>query len=123
MNWEEASILIKNTIRTGYNINTQKSTFRYVDQVPPFQCKRYDYKNEAGYKVRIGVRDFVEIPITMLETVFNLATENNRIYNNKVFADAFPKQARDHGCHVHVVGRIFELSGVANKKGGNYEIL
>ena len=123
MNWKEASILIKNNIRIGDNINTQKSKHRYVVNEPPFQCNRYNYKNEEGYKVSIGERDFVEIPITMLETVFNIAIENCRIYNNKVFADAFPKQAKDHGCHVHVVGRIFELSGVANKKGGNYEIL
>ena len=122
MNWEEAAILIKNTIQKGDDVNSQTSTFRFVDQVPPFQCKRSDYKNEEGYKVKIGVRDFVEIPITMLETVFNLAIENNRIYNNKIFADAFPKQAKDHGCHVHVIGRIFELSGVAYKNGGNYEI-
>lgn len=123
MNWTEASLLIKYTIKKGADVNSQKSNFRFVDQVPPFQCRRYNFKNAEGYKVSIGVRDFVEIPITMLETVFNLAIENNRIYNNKVFADAFPKQAKDHGCHVHVVGRIFELSGIANKKGGNYEIL
>ena len=123
MNWKEASILIKNTIQRGDDVNTHKSTFRFVVQVPPFQCKRYNYKNEEGYKVRIGVRDFLEIPISMLETVFNLALVNNRIYNSKVFATAFPRQLKDHGCHVHVVGRIFELSRVANKKGGNYEIL
>jgi len=123
MNWAEASILIKNTIQRGDDVNTHKSTFRFVIQVPPFQCNRYNYQNEEGYKVSIGERDFVVIPITMLETVFNLAVENNRIYDNKVFADAFPKQVKDHGCHVHVVGRIFELCGVANKKGENYEIL
>ena len=123
MNWAEASILIKNTIQKGDDVNSQKSTFRFVDQVPPFQCKRYDYKNEEGYKVRIGVKHLIEIPISMLETTFNQALANNRTYNNKVFADAFPKQAKNHGCHVHVVGRIFELSGVANKKGGNYKIL
>jgi len=123
MNWAEASILIKNTIQKGDDVNSQKSTFRFVDQVPPFHCKRYDYKNEEGYKVRIGAKQLIEIPISMLERVFYLALENNRIYNNKVFADAFPKQVKDHGCHVHVVGRIFELSGVANKKGANYEIL
>jgi len=123
MNWEEASILIKNTIQRGENINTQKSKQRLVEEIPPFQCKRYNYKNEEGYKVRIGIKQIIEIPITMLETVFNLASENNRTYNNKIFATAFPKQAKAHGCHVHVVGRIFELCGVANKKDGNYEIL
>ena len=123
MNWEEASILIKNTIQKGDELNSQKSTFRIVIQVPPFQCKRYDYKNEEGYKIRIGATSLIEIPISMLETVFKLALENNRIYNHKIFVAAFPRQAKNHGCHVHVVGRIFELSGVANKKGGNYEIL
>ena len=122
MNWEAASLLIKNRIQKGDDVNTHKSTFRIVDQVPPFQCERYNYKNEEGYKVRIGVKHLIEIPISMLENVFNLAIENNRIYNNSVFANAFPKQAKDHGCHVHVVGRIFELSRVANKNGGNYEI-
>lgn len=123
MKWEEASVLLKNTIQNGSNINTQKSKYRIIEETPPFQCKRYNYENEEGYKVKIGVRDYIEIPISMLETLFNLALENNRIYNNIVFIDAFPKQAKAHGCHVHVVGRIFELCGVANRKGGNYEIL
>ena len=123
MNWNEASLLIQNSIHLGDDVNTPKSTFRFVQEIPPYQCKKYSYQNEVGYKVKIGGTTVVEIPMGMLETLFNLSVENNRTYNSKIFKKSFPVQAKDHGCHVHVVGRIFELSGVARKSGSDYEIL
>ena len=123
MKWHEASQLIKDNIKKGASVNTEKSTYRIVEEVPPFKCKKYNYKNEPGYKVWIGGTNTVEIPLSMLEAIFNLAVENKGIYNNGIFEKLYSKHKETHGCHVHVVGKIFEMSGFAKKIGNNYEIL
>ena len=121
MNWHEASQLIKDNILKGADVNTDKSTYRIVEEVPPYQCKKYNYVGE-GYKVRIGEINTIEIPLSMLEAAFHLSVENKRIYNTKIFTELYPKQRKDHPCHVHTVGKIFELSGVATAVGSNYHI-
>lgn len=58
----------------------------------------------------------------MLELLFNSAVENGGIYNREVFRNNYERQLNSHGCHVHVVGKIFELSGVAVKNRNNFHI-
>lgn len=112
MNWNEALILILQHIEVGLNLDPN-SEYREVINVPPYQCNRYDYGGEEGYRVQIGANDFIEIPLSMLERLFVAAVNNDGKYNNGVFGALYPQQRANHGCHVHVVGKIFSLSGVA----------
>lgn len=124
MNWEQAyQLIIVNTVY-GLQLN---STGRVVTEVPPYACNNQDYGGVEGFRVKIGKTTFIQIPITMLQTIFEGAVANGRIYNKKVFREHYPKIAESstgHPCHIHTVGKIFELSGVAEKiNSRNYKML
>lgn len=60
----------------------------------------------------------------MLKKCFN-SLKNSDGYNCKVFSYYYPKQAKDHSCHVHVVGMIFKTAGIAetDAKNKNYKMI
>jgi hypothetical protein len=110
MNWKESEILIRSKIIRGVSLDN-----RTVLDGPDYLCKGYDYNASPGYKIKIGEKTFLEIPFTMLIEVYKKAIANNGIYENKVFKLCFGRQCRNHPCHVHVIGRIFEKAGAAQK--------
>ncbi len=110
MNWKEAEILIRHSIIAGMKLDN-----RTVLEGPDFSCYGYDFKGTPGFKIRIGTTTCIEIPFIMLHTVYSDAIANNRIYENKVFKNRYERQLKSHGCHVHVVGKIFEKSGMATQ--------
>jgi hypothetical protein len=110
MKWEQAKILISNNIVTGMKFDN-----RTVLEGPDYPCLHYNYAGEKGYKVKIGMTTSIDIPFSMLQSVFEDAVANNRIYENTVFRKKYNKQYVAHGCHVHVIGRIFEKAGVASQ--------
>jgi hypothetical protein len=114
MNWDQAYQLIITNIVEGMPLN---ATGRSIIKAPPYQCKNHDYIGE-GYKVKIGKKTHIEIPMTMLQIVFEDAVANNRTYNKNIFRIHYRIRAESktgHGCHIHVVGKIFEFAGVAEK--------
>jgi hypothetical protein len=119
MNWDKALILIRQHINVGLQLEPS-SKYRYVVEGPNYSCNHYDYRGDNGYKINIGDRNFIEIPISMLETLYHASVLNGGVYNNAIFAAHFKQQLKNHGCHVHVVGKIFSMSGVAIKKGNNF---
>jgi hypothetical protein len=121
MNWNEAFNLINNNIQIGTDLNNE-SEFRIVVSGPNYNCFRYNYNGSNGYKIQIGRTNFIDIPFSMLEVLFNSAVENRRIYNRRVFRNNYERQLNSSGCHVHVVGKIFELSEVAVKIGNDFLI-
>lgn len=123
MNWQQASQLISQNILIGTHL-IPTSRYRHVTKGPNHACFTYDYQGSNGYKVQIGKLNFIEIPFRMLETLFNASVEKNGVYNNEIFQNNYPRQYRNHDCHVHVVGKIFEIAGVAwAKNARDYKIL
>lgn len=110
MNWKEAETLIRHTI-----IVSTKLDNRTIEDGPDHPCWGYNYNGTPGFKIRIGRTTCIEIPFIMLQTVYEDAIANNRIYENKVFKNKYERQLKSHGCHVHVVGKIFEKAGIAIK--------
>ena len=108
MNWKEAEVLINDNIVAGMKLDN-----RTVLEGPDYHCSRYDYAGAKGYNVKIGIKTSLDIPFTMLQSVFEDAVINNRTYENKVFKKKYARQLKAHPCHVHIIGRIFEKSGVA----------
>ncbi len=125
MNWEQALELILANINEGDLLPPNTAYGRQIINTPPFRCGNYNYENSPGYKVRIGNNTFIQIPLSMLQKVFTNAIENyDGIYKNQVFGDHYSRQLNNHGCHVHVVGKIFLLSHVADKVNNRrYRIL
>jgi hypothetical protein len=110
MNWEEAKALIRNSIRAGEKLDN-----RIVLEGPEYKCKGNDYDGSPGYKIKIGKTTCIEVPLKMLQAIYSDALANNGIYDNSVFKKRFERQLKNHGCHVHVVGKIFEVAGIATK--------
>lgn len=116
MNWETAKQKIKTNIKVGTDLNTKRSSKRFVESANAvFDSARYGYNGEEGFIVRIGTSEssVVKIPWSMLGSCFE-ASKTKSGYNGDYFRKKFPKQAEDHGCHIHVVGMIFVQAGVAS---------
>lgn len=110
MIWKEAEALIRMSISIGTKLDN-----RTVLEGPDFPCRGYDYNGESGFKIKIGKTTSVEVPLSMLQTVYADAMANDGIYENNVFKNRYERQLRSHGCHVHVLGKIFEKAGIATK--------
>jgi hypothetical protein len=109
MDWLSARRLIAENVRVGTDLNTPRSIWRVVLEV-----------GEGGnaFDVKIGENDTnkITIPWSMLESCYvQLSTAEG--YSGKYFRRHYEKQAEDHGCHVHVVGRIFVKAGLARAEG------
>jgi hypothetical protein len=66
-----------------------------------------------GYNVQ---KDIIsQIPFLLLKTVYEDTLANNGD-TTESFCKHYQKQVTNHGCHVHVVGRIFVRAGIMEKK-------
>jgi hypothetical protein len=110
MNWEEAEALIRKSICVGTKLDN-----RIVLEGPDYPCRGYDYNGALGFKIKIGKTTSILIPLSMLQKIYESAIANDGIFNNNVFKERYERQLRSHGCHVHVVGKIFEKAGIATK--------
>jgi hypothetical protein len=122
MDWETAEILIRSKIYNNVHLDSN-SKYKYIQAGPNYHCKQYGY-NDSGFKVQIGANNFIEVPISMLKTLYFSTKNNNGIYERKVFVDLYPKQVKVHACHVHVIGKIFVLAGIMKQDDSrHYSIL
>ncbi len=120
MNWKQAKSKIEANIKIGTDLNTPDSTYRFVEAINTvINSKSYGYQNERGFVVPIGESDKAKIPWSMLKTCFpSLYSADG--YDGSFFRKHFSKQARNRSCHVHVVGRIFVVAGIACTDGEKY---
>jgi hypothetical protein len=122
--WDEACEMILQNIHIGMFLNPTLRYGQEVLEIPPFLCNSYNYENEIGFKIKIGQNASIEIPVFMLQEIFILSVDYNRIFNRRIFNYAFPRQLNTHGCYVHVIGNIYKCAGVSNMIDGRaYQIL
>ena len=105
MHWLTARKLIADNVWVGRDVNTPDSKCRVVREV-----------HQRGFTVPIGKKTDLEISWSMLETCYSHLSTNEG-YTNDSFVQKYPKEAKSHGCHVHVVGRIFVVAGLAEADG------
>ena len=108
----DAKKIISEKILLGTNLNTRRSTLRKILGIN-HKCWKYNYSGEEGFLVRISnySNNNLDIPWSMLEKFYDALQSTG--YSGKVFRAYYPTQAKDHPCHVHVVGMIFKVSGIA----------
>ena len=82
MNWGEAQMLLKKAIKIDLHL-TPDANFKFVRKVPPYKCK--NYSNEEGFRVQVGKTSFVNIPFSMLQTIFKASKVNENTYNSCLF--------------------------------------
>jgi hypothetical protein len=122
MDWNYAQIKINTNVKIGTDINTASSTYRKIVSVNAIaNSARYGYRNEIGFTVSIGQSVKINIPWSMLKECFSQLNSVDG-YNGAFFRKRFPIQAKDHPCHVHVVGQIFVAAGFADIEDGSYRI-
>ena len=120
MEWLDAKKIIQERIKKGTNINTAASTFRTISAVDArIESRRYSYQHQTGFVVQIGTSNFIDIPWSVLQECFHMLQDVNG-YSGLSFRKTFPIQAKDHPCHVHVVGQIFVRAGLAKENAGVY---
>jgi hypothetical protein len=115
MKWEEAEQLIRKKITVGTNVKSIRSKDRFIVSADvPLTKYRYGALNYRGFIVTIGNTsdNKVQIPWTMLRVCFE-QLNTTAGYDGKFFGDNYPRQKKDHGCHVHVVGQILRKAGIA----------
>jgi hypothetical protein len=121
MIWNKALELLKKNIQLGLHLTPNKN-FKIVREIPPYKCKNYN--NSEGFRVQVGTNTSVNIPLHMLETIFEATKLNNNTYNRTIFETNFPRELNAKPCNVHSVGKLFEHAGImqmVDKR--NYQIL
>lgn len=120
MDWYHAQQKIKTRVITGVSLNTASSTYRFVKSMNTIINRpRYGYHNENGLVVTIGQSSTVSIPWGVLEECFEQLNTTDG-YSGASFRRRFPLQAKDHPCHVHVIGQILVKAGLARADGSVY---
>lgn len=122
MDWAQAQDAIRQALDVGTDLNTPGSRYRFVKKVDtPIASRSYGYVGERGFVVSIGSApsSSIMIPWSMLMVCFQ-QTQSPAGYSGKSFRQIYQKQARVHPCHIHVVGRILEVAGVARLRDGAY---
>ena len=109
MDWNQAQNLLRTKIHLDLYL-TPDANFKFVRETPPFKCKNYN--NAEGFRVQVGTTSFVNIPLTMLQTVFEASIKNNNTYKRAVFRENFPRELNAKPCNVHSVGKLFEHAGI-----------
>jgi hypothetical protein len=109
MEWKEAKQLLKSNIQLDLHLTPAKK-FKIVREIPPYKCK--NYKSNEGFRVQVGTKTFVNIPLAMLETIFEASKQNNNAYNRAIFKVNFPRELYAKPCNVHSVGKLFEHAGI-----------
>jgi hypothetical protein len=112
MEWNKALQLLKTNIGLDLHLTPDKG-YKIVRETPPYNCK--NYKNNEGFRVQVGAKTFVNIPLAMLETIFEASKQNDNTYNRAVFKDHFPRELNAKPCNVHSVGKLFEHAGIMQK--------
>lgn len=116
MDWNKARNQIRANITVGSDLNTQESSYRSVLEVDALiDSARYAYQGERGFIISIGDSTNVKIPWSMLKECYPQLSVSHG-YMGAFFRKRFPLQAKDHPCHVHVVGQIFMVAGLATRK-------
>jgi len=121
MNWNQAQKAITDALRPGTNVNTARSKYRSIKAMNKLiNSKAYGYNGESGFEIWISdSSDVVKIPWSMLEYCFREAKKPEG-YTGASFRFRYPRQAANKPCHIHVVGRMLEVSGVAQYDGKAY---
>jgi len=114
MNWETAKSLLVRNIRIRMHL-TPEYGYKIVTEIPPYKCR--NYANDTGFRIQVGKKSFINIPLSMLELLFASSLQNQYIYDHSVFKSLYPKQIEVKPCHVHSVGKLFEFAGVMEKIG------
>ena len=122
MTWIQAQEKILRKIKEGTDLNSTNTTYRIVLEVrDDISSARYRYNNETGLKVQIGKKNSINIPLDMLQRCYG-ALSSPKNYDGKFFRKHYPLQAKNHPCHVHTVGRILVLAGLAKRNEKSYSL-
>jgi hypothetical protein len=93
------------------NTLLKKSSFRLVTAIPPFQCVNYVY--EEGFRIQVGEKSYVNIPVWWLEDSVKNAKANGGIYNKSILELIAKKEVKNKSCLVHALAGILVKAGIA----------
>jgi len=102
MEWEKAKEEIKKKVKVDTDVNTNESNHRVVKCV----C-------DWGYIIPKGKNSNMKVTWDMLEKCWNRMVCNGGVYDPNEFKKLYPNYARNAGCYVHTIRRIFEEAGLA----------
>ncbi|WP_418637135.1 hypothetical protein [Winogradskyella sp.] len=119
MNWEEALQLLTEHIVEGLHLDPE-ANYKIIREIPPYQCRNYN--NEMGFRIQVGEKSLINVPLSMLEAVFNSSVLNENTYNRDVFAQLYPHEIRNKPCYVHSVGKLFSNARVMEQDSREYNI-
>jgi hypothetical protein len=121
MNWNEAELSLKINIHKSLHLSPE-AKFKIVKEIPPFQCENYN--SSEGFRLQVGAKNEINIPISMLQKIYEKSILNKGVYNRAIFKENFPRELNNKPCYVHSVGKLFEYSGCMKKVNNyNYKII
>ncbi len=105
--------LISKNLRIDTNLNTHRSTHRFVQHI-----------NDVHISVFIGRNTIIHLTFESIYECYLETIRKNGIYNKNICQTILPNQTRNHGCTVHVIGMIFDRIGLMTQiSDRNYQII
>lgn len=105
MEWEKAKEEIKKKVKVDTDVNTERSN--------KSGCRVVIRVCDWGYKIPKGKNSNMKVTWDMLEKCWNRMVYNGGVYDPNEFKKLYPNYARNAGCYVHTIRRIFEEAGLA----------
>ncbi|WP_231490307.1 hypothetical protein [Pedobacter sp. Leaf170] len=119
--WRLAKELILSEVKQNDFLAPTSKYGRKIVLVPPSTSNSRRFMGMESYNVQIGKNKFIDVPISMIENLFNASLKNNNEYTSYIFHAIYPGLAGPKGtpCYISTVGQIFEKAGLVIKIGVN----
>lgn len=122
MSWRIAERLIRQHIVQGIHLDLD-SFYKIVLEVPPHSCYKNGFDGATGFKVKVGNKSTIEVPLKMLEKIYGASVSNTMLYNRDIFKGEYNNLLKIKPCYVHVVGKILLEAKIADQPNSRNYIL
>jgi len=116
MDWKDHIKTIRKAVPVGTRLDENPNTkYKIVEDEAGI--------NRNGFRIKVGAKNFIEIPLEMLEQIFHRSISNGGLYHKAIIERLYPAEVNAKPCLVHAVGKIFAKAGIMKQTSArNYMI-
>lgn len=117
MDWKDHIKTIRKAVPVDTRLDENPNTkYKIVEYVPSI--------NRSSFRIKVGAKNFIEIPLEMLEQIFLRSIGNEGLYNKSIIETLYSAEVNAKPCLVQAVGKIFAKAGITKQiSSRNYMII
>jgi hypothetical protein len=107
VNWKELEESLRK-IKINQKID-EKSNYREVNEIPPYKPSRGRFNGKESFRVQIGKKNYINIPIDLLKKVYDDVEKGNE-YCKKLLDRLFLNLTKNRPCYTQVIKKLLEAA-------------